>query len=203
MNILVTAFDPFGGEQINPAQQAVEGLAVVIGVATIHKLIVPTVFGKAAEDVIAAMDKLRPDAVICVGQAGGRRAVTPERVAINIMDANILDNAGQQPCDESIVADGPAAYFSTLPVKSMVQAIRDAGLPGEISNSAGTFVCNSLLYSVLHHAALHMPDTRAVFIHVPYIPEQTAGKDGVPSMPLKDIVRALSAAIEGIQSLQL
>lgn len=199
MNILVTAFDPFGGEQVNPAQQAVERLADTIKEAKLHKLVVPTVFGKAAEDVIAAMDALRPDAVICVGQAGGRRAVTPERVAINVMDANILDNAGQKPVDEPVVADGPAAYFSTLPVKAMVQAIRDAGLPGEISNSAGTFVCNSLLYSVLHHAAVHMPNTRAVFVHVPYVPEQTAGKDGIASMPLEDIVRALSAAIEGIQ----
>ena len=199
MNILVTAFDPFGGESVNPAQQAVERLADIIGDAKINKLIIPTVFGKAAENVIAQMDLLRPDAVICVGQAGGRKAVTPERVAINVMDANIKDNIGQQPVDEPIVADGPAAYFSTLPVKAMVQAIRDAGLPGEVSNSAGTFVCNSLLYSVLHHAALHMPETRAVFVHVPYIPEQAAGKDGVASMPLDDIVRALSAAIEGIQ----
>ena len=199
MNILVTAFDPFGGEQINPAQQAVERLADTIGEAAIHKLIVPTVFGKAAENVIGQMDALRPDAVICVGQAGGRKAVTPERVAINVMDANIKDNIGQQPTDEPVVPGGPAAYFSTLPVKAMVQAIRDAGLPGEISNTAGTFVCNSLLYSVLHHAAEHMPQTRAVFVHVPYIPEQTAGKEGVASMPLEDIVRALSAAIMGVQ----
>ena len=155
----------------------------------------PTVFGRAAELVIEEMNAQRPDAVVCVGQAGGRRAVTPERVAINIMDAGITDNAGYSPKDIPIVADGPAAYFSTLPIKTMVQAIRDAGLPGEISNSAGTFVCNSLLYSVLHHAACHMPDTRAVFVHVPYIPEQTAGKENVPSMPLADIVRALEALI--------
>ena len=199
MNILVTAFDPFGGEKINPAQQAVERLADTIGESKIHKLIVPTVFGKAAENVIEEMNKLRPDAVVCVGQAGGRKSVTPERVAINVMDANITDNIGQQPVDEVIVADGPAAYFSTLPGKKMVQAIRDAGLPGDVSNSAGTFVCNSLLYSVLHHAATNMPQTRAVFVHVPYIPEQTVGKEGVASMPLEDIVRALSAAIMGIQ----
>lgn len=199
MKILVTAFDPFGGEQVNPAQQAVQRLADTIGESQIHKLIVPTVFGKAAEDVIAAMDSLYPDAVVCVGQAGGRKAVTPERVAINVMDANITDNIGQPPVDEVIVADGPAAYFSTLPIKAMVQAIRDAGLPGDISNSAGTFVCNSLLYSVLHHAATRMPQTRAVFIHVPYIPEQTAGKEGIASMPLEDIVRALEAAIASIR----
>lgn len=195
MKILVTAFDPFGGESINPAQQAVECLGEVIGEHHIFKLVIPTVFGRAAELVLEEMDRISPDAVICVGQAGGRRSVTPERVAINIMDASIKDNAGEQPTDEPIVADGPAAYFSTLPIKKMVQAIRDAGLPGDISNSAGTFVCNSLLYHVLHHAATKMPETQAVFVHVPYIPEQTAGKENVPSMPLEDIVCALTAAI--------
>lgn len=196
MNILVTAFDPFGGESVNPAQQSVERLDAVIGQHSIRKLIVPTVFGDAAKLVTNAMDEFRPDAVICIGQAGGRRSVTPERVAINVMDANIRDNAGAMPQDEPVVCGGPAAYFSTLPIKKMVQAIRDAGYPSDVSNSAGTFVCNSLLYSVLHHAAAHMPDTRAVFIHVPYIPEQTVGKDNVPSMPLDDIVAALGAAIE-------
>ena len=195
MRILVTAFDPFGGESVNPAQQAVERLADHIGGHEIYKLIIPTVFRKAAELVIEEMERLRPDAVFCVGQAGGRRAVTPERVAINIMDASIRDNAGEQPTDEPIVSGGPAAYFSTLPVKSMINAIRDVGLPADVSNSAGTFVCNSLLYSVLHHAATCMPETRAVFVHVPYIPEQTVEKENTPSMPLDDIVRALSAAI--------
>ncbi len=195
MNILVTAFDPFGGESVNPAQQSVEGLASSIGQHSITKLVVPTVFGDAAKLVTDTMDQLRPEAVICVGQAGGRRSVTPERVAINIMDANIKDNAGEMPQDEPVVVGGPAAYFSTLPIKKMVQAIRDVGYPADVSNSAGTFVCNSLLYSVLHHAAVHMPDTRAVFIHVPYIPEQTIGKENVPSMPLESIIAALSAAI--------
>ena len=198
MKILLTAFDPFGGESVNPAQQAVERVENVIGSHEIHKLIVPTVFGRAAQLVCDNMDELRPDAVICVGQAGGRRSVTPERVAINIMDASIKDNAGSQPEDVAVAVDGPAAYFSTLPIKTMVKAIRDAGLPADISNSAGTFVCNSLLYSVLHHAAVHMPETRAVFVHVPYIPEQTAGKENVPSLPLEDIVRALEAAIAAL-----
>lgn len=195
MEILVTAFDPFGGESINPAQQAVERLDGKIGEHHIHKLIIPTVFGRAAELVIQEMEALRPDAVVCVGQAGGRKAVTPERVAINVMDANITDNAGVQPQDEPIVPDGPAAYFSTLPIKRMVEGIRTAGLEAAVSNSAGTFVCNSLLYSVLHHAATEMPETKAVFVHVPFIPQQTEGKDSVPSMPLEDIVRALTAAI--------
>ncbi len=195
MEILVTAFDPFGGESINPAQQAVERLDEKIGEHHIHKLIIPTVFGRAAELVIQEMEALCPDAVVCVGQAGGRKAVTPERVAINVMDANITDNAGVQPQDEPIVPDGPAAYFSTLPIKKMVEGIRAAGLEAAVSNSAGTFVCNSLLYSVLHHAATQMPETKAVFVHVPFIPQQTEGKDNVPSMPLEDIVRALTAAI--------
>ena len=195
MKILVTAFDPFGGESVNPAQQAVERLEDVIGGHQIHKLIIPTVFGRAAELVIQEMDDLRPDAVVCVGQAGGRKAVTPERVAINVMDANITDNAGVRPQDEPIVPDGPAAYFSTLPIKKMVEEIREAGLAAAVSNSAGTFVCNSLLYSVLHHAATNMPETKAVFIHVPFIPQQTEGKENVPSMPLEDIVRALTAAV--------
>ena len=195
MEILVTAFDPFGGESINPAQQAVERLDEKIGEHHIHKLIIPTVFGRAAELVIQEMEALCPDAVVCVGQAGGRKAVTPERVAINVMDANITDNAGVQPQDEPIVPGGPAAYFSTLPIKKMVEGIRTAGLEAAVSNSAGTFVCNSLLYSVLHHAATEMPETKAVFVHVPFIPQQTEGKDSVPSMPLEDIVRALTAAI--------
>ena len=195
MKILVTAFDPFGGESVNPAQQAVERLEDVIGGHQIRKLIIPTVFGRAAELVIQEMDDLRPDAVVCVGQAGGRKAVTPERIAINVMDANITDNAGVRPQDEPIVPDGPAAYFSTLPIKKMVEEIREAGLAADDSNSAGTFVCNSLLYSVLHHAATNMPETKAVFIHVPFIPQQTEGKENVPSMPLEDIVRALTAAV--------
>ncbi len=198
MRVLVTAFDPFGGESVNPAEQAVALIPDEIAGKEICKLTVPTVFGKAGELVKSKMDELNPDAVICVGQAGGRSAVTPERVAINIMDASIKDNEGNQPQDEPIVSGGPAAYFSTLPIKSMVQAIKDAGLSGAVSNTAGTFVCNSLLYTVLHHAEQKMPGTRAVFIHVPYIPEQTQDKKDTPSMPLSDIARALEAAIASI-----
>ncbi len=195
MDILLTAFEPFGGEQINPAQEAAALLPVELGGCRIHKLLLPTAFGTAGAQAVQAMDRLRPDAVICLGQAGGRKAVTVERVAVNLMDARIPDNAGNQPVDQPVVEDGPTAYFSTLPVKDMVRAIRAAGLPGEVSYTAGTYVCNSLLYTVLHHAAEAMPATRCCFIHVPYVPEQTAGKEGVPSMPLGDIVRALEAAL--------
>lgn len=195
MNILITAFDPFGGETINPAQLAVEALPDAIGGHTILKSIVPTVFGASADLVIHQMDRLSPDAVVCVGQAGGRDAITPERVSINIMDAKKPDNAGAAPEDVPIVPDGPAAYFSTLPVKAMVAAMEAAGIPAKLSNTAGTFVCNQLLYRCLHHAARHMPHCRCGFIHVPYIPEQTADK---PSMKLEDIVKGLTAAIAAI-----
>lgn len=195
MTILVTAFDPFGGQAINPAQLAVEALPDAIGGHTVIKSIVPTVFGDSGDQVTALMDSLSPDAVVCVGQAGGRAAITPERVAINIMDATGPDNAGVTPTDVPIVPGGPAAYFSTLPVKAMIAAIESAGLPGKISNTAGTFVCNHLLYRVLHHAATRMPGCRCGFIHVPYIPAQTADK---PCMELEDIVKGLTAAIAAI-----
>ena len=198
MRILVTAFDPFGGETVNPAQMAVDRLPDNIGGHEICKMIVPTVFGLSGDLVTAEMERVQPDAVISVGQAGSRKAVTPERVAINIMDARITDNAGVRPQDEPVIPDGPAAYFSTLPVKAMVESINAAGLSGQISNTAGTFVCNQLLYRVLHYAAQHMPQTKCCFIHVPYIPEQVREKPDMPSMELEDIVRALTAAVEGI-----
>lgn len=198
MNILVTAFDPFGGEAINPAQLAVEALPGRIGGHTIIKWIVPTVFSASGDLVTALMDRHAPDAVVCVGQAGGRDAITPERVAINIMDAKKPDNAGTIPVDAPIVPGGPAAYFSTLPVKAMVSAMEAAGIPARLSNTAGTFVCNQLLYRVLRHAAARMPACRCGFIHVPYIPEQTAEKPGVFSMELEEIVRGLTAAITAI-----
>ena len=149
--VLLTGFTPFGGERINPALEAVK--RVRCPEAELRILEVPTVFGDSARLVTAEMDAFRPDVVLCVGQAAGRSAVTPERVAINVDDARIPDNAGQQPVDAPIVPGGPAAYFATAPVKYMVRAIREAGVPSELSNSAGTYVCNHLLYQVLHHAA--------------------------------------------------
>lgn len=192
--ILLTGFTPFGGESINPALEAVMRVKTSDSAVEIIPLKVPTVFSLSAETVIAAIEKHRPDAVICVGQAGGRSTVTPERVAINLDDARIPDNEGAQPVDAPISPEAPAAYFSTLPIKAIVQAIRAAGVPAGISNSAGTYVCNHLMYSVLHYAAQVRPELRAGFIHVPYIPEQTAGKN-LPSLPLEDIVRALEAAV--------
>lgn len=187
--LLITGFDPFGGETINPAWEAVKLLPDEIGHFRAHKLQIPTVFGLAAETVLRSAETLSPDVILCVGQAGGRAAVTPERVAINLRDARIPDNRGNQPTEISIVPDGPAAYFSTVPVLRMAQAIRDAGLPGQVSNTAGTFVCNDTLYTLLHRCV--GANTRVGFIHVPYLPQQ-----GTPSLPLEQTVAALTAAIE-------
>ena len=187
--LLITGFDPFGGASINPAWEAVKLLPDQIGDFEIYKLEIPTVFGLAAETVLTKAEELQPDVILCIGQAGGRAAVTPERIAVNIRDAKIRDNAGNQPVGEFVVSDGPAAYFATVPVMEMADAICAAELPGAVSNSAGAFVCNDTLYSLLHHYA----DThvKVGFIHVPYLPEQ-----GTPSLPLKNTAAALRAAIE-------
>lgn len=200
MKILLTAFDPFGGERINPAQEVAASLPERIGGAEIVKLWIPTVFGKASEMITRAMDELWPDAVISLGQAGGRKAVTPERIAINWMDARIPDNAGHQPKEQFIEAGGPDGCFSTLPVEAMVAAIREIGLPGEVSLSAGTFVCNEVMYRVLRHAARTMPDTRCGFIHIPFLPEQVREKPDMPCLSLEDMVRALTATLEVVEA---
>ena len=189
--LLITGFDPFGGESINPSWEAVNGLPDTVGEWQLTKLQVPTVFGKAGETVLAAAKELQPDAILCVGQAGGRAAVTPELVAINLRYGRIADNAGVSPMDEPVVPNGPAAYFSTLPVRAMALAVADAGLPGQVSDSAGAFVCNDLLYTVLHRYA--GTPVRAAFVHVPFLPQQA--KEGVPSMTLEEIQKALQAVI--------
>lgn len=194
MKLLLTAFDPFGGASVNPALEAVKLVGKVDGVDII-KLEVPTVFGRAVEIVTAAIDEHKPDAVLCVGQAGGRPDLTPERVAINVDDAWIPDNGGNQPVDIPVVAGGPAAYFSTLPIKAMAAKIREAGLPASVSNSAGTFVCNHLMYGVLHHLALHCPNVRGGFLHVPFAEGQT---ENAPCLPVTDIARGIEAAISAI-----
>lgn len=190
--LLITGFDPFGGESINPAWEAVSRLPDRIGAWEIHRLQIPTVFGKAGEVLLAKAEVLSPDAIISVGQAGGRKAVTPEMVAVNLRYGSIADNAGVSPQDEPVVSGGPAAYFATLPVRKMVQAMVDAGLPGSVSYSAGAFVCNDTMYAVLHR--YHGTPVRAGFIHVPFLPQQA--KEGVPSMALEEIVKALEICIE-------
>ena len=198
MKLLLTAFTPFGGESINPALEAVKQVKDKISNLDIVKLEVPTVFNKSIQTVIEAMEKEKPDYVLCVGQAGGRAGITPERVAINIDDARIPDNEGNQPIDRTIYSDGENAYFSNLPVKAVVEAIKKAGLTSSLSNSAGTYVCNHLMYGVLYHIDKIYKGMKGGFIHVPYIPEQTVDKPDKPSMPLEDIVRGLEAAIMAI-----
>ena len=195
MKLLLTAFTPFGGESINPALEAVKQVRDKVTNLDIIKLEVPTVFSESVKTVIDAMEKEKPDFVLCVGQAGGREGITPERIAINIDDARIPDNEGNQPIDRTIYPDGENAYFSNLPVKAMVEAIKKAGLTSSLSNSAGTYVCNHLMYGVLYHIDKIYKGMKGGFIHVPYIPEQTVDK---PSMPLNDIVRGLEAAISAI-----
>ena len=190
-HLIITGFDPFGGETVNPAWEAVSRLPDTIGGYRLTKRQIPTVFAKAAEQVLAAARADAPDVILCVGQAGGRDAVTPERVAINCMDARIPDNAGSQPREKSVIPGGPDGIFSTVPVRKMADAIEKAGIPGKVSNTAGTFVCNDTLYRLLHHYA--GTAVRVGFIHVPHLPEQA--KAGGASMPLEDIIRGLSAAI--------
>ncbi len=191
--LLITGFEPFGGEKINPSWEAVKLLPDEIGGFVLKKLEVPVVFGKAAETVLKAAEEYNSDAIICVGQAGGRAAVTPEFAAINNRYAKIPDNEGNEPKDEPIVPGGTAAYFSGLPVRAMAEGISAAGIPAEVSYSAGTFVCNDLLYSLLNK--FDVSETKVCFIHVPFLPEQTEDK---PSLPLEDITKALKIAIESI-----
>ncbi len=194
--VLVTGFDPFGGEFVNPAWEAVRRLPDSIAGAEVVRLEVPTVFEKALGVLETALDDVQPDLVLGVGQAGGRTGFGVERVAINVNDARLDDNEGNRPIDTPIAPEGPAAYFATLPIKLMVTAIHEVSLPASVSNSAGTFVCNHLMYGILHFLAQDHPGSRGGFIHVPYIPEQVVEKRGKPSMALADIVRGLETAIE-------
>ena len=198
MKILVTGFDPFGGEKVNPALEAVKSLPSEIHGAEIHWVAIPTIFYRSAEVLEAEIVRFQPDAVLCIGQAGGRASLTPERVAINQDDARIPDNQGNQPIDTPIRLDGQAAYFSTLPIKAMVQAIKEEGLPATVSNTAGTFVCNHLMYQALYLADKKFPNMRAGFMHIPYMTEQVINKPNTASMNLTDIVRGIQAAIGAI-----
>ena len=190
--LLITGFDAFGGSEENPSWIAVSQLPDKIGCFILKKCMLPTVYGKAARTVLEAAEDFSPDLILCVGVAAGRDAVTPERIAVNIRDARIADNAGNHPRGDKIAPDGPAAYFATVPVKAMAEAIQNAGIPGAVSNTAGTFVCNDTLYSLLHHYA--GMDVQVGFIHVPALPQQHS-----VSMPLEDISAALIHAITACQ----
>ena len=186
--LLITGFDPFGGATVNPSWQAVSRLPDRVGEFELCKLEIPTVYDLATRVVLEKAAEFNPDVILCVGQAGGRDSITPERIGVNIRDARISDNAGNQPRGEFVAPDGPAAYFATVPVEKMVQAIEAEGIKATVSNSAGAFVCNDTLYGILHHFA--GTRVRCGFIHVPYIPQQ-----GNPSMELEQIIAGLAAAI--------
>ena len=195
MKILITGFDPFGGEPINPAFEAVKLMKDEIAGAQIVKLEIPTVFGDSIEKVHAALVAEKPDVIMSVGQAGGRFGVTPERVAINLSDARIPDNKGNQPLDAPIFEDGETGYLTTLPVKAMVEKIKEKGLPASVSYTAGSYVCNHVMYGILYYIRKEFPNVRGGFIHVPFAASQVVEKPNTPSMAIADITASLEAAI--------
>ena len=199
MKILITGFEPFGGESVNPAYEAVKLLPDMAGDIQIVKMEIPTVFGEAGKVVETGILQHQPDAVICVGQAGRRADIGVERVAINLVEASILDNAGNQPMDVKVQEDGDTAYFATIPVKAMVKNIKDHGIPASISYTAGTYVCNSVMYDLLYLIDRKYPSIRGGFIHVPYATEQGVGKPvGTATMELSTISKALLYALEAV-----
>ncbi|WP_020669760.1 pyroglutamyl-peptidase I [Amycolatopsis nigrescens] len=203
VTVLLTGFEAFGGERVNPSWQAVSLLARWRPELRVAEL--PCEFRRSLPALRAAIEEHQPELVICTGQAGGREGVTPERVAVNLMDARIQDNAGDQPLDLPVLPGGPVGYFGSLPVKACVAAIRAAGLPASVSQTAGTFVCNQVFYGLMHLLATERPGVRGGFVHVPYSPEQAPA--GVPSLPVADCARALGAlvdaALEHVDDLRL
>jgi pyroglutamyl-peptidase len=191
MKALVTGFDPFGGDEVNPSSLAVSRLKKKIGKVTVVAAVLPTSYAKSAKVLRKAIDEAKPDIVLCVGQAGGRTELCLERVGINVQDARIPDNDRKQPIDVPVRADGPAAYFATLPIKACVAEMRKAGLPATVSNTAGTFVCNHILYALMDIIESHPAKMRGGFLHIPYVPEQAARLGGAPSMAVDDIVRGI------------
>ena len=202
MKILVTGFDPFGGEKINPALETIKRLPDTILGAQIIKLEIPTVVGKSLAKITEAVEKENPDAVLSIGQAGGRSEITVERVGINIDDCRIPDNEGNQPIDEPVIKGGPAAYFVTVPIKAIVENIKAHNIPASISNTAGTFICNHVCYGVAHLAAARTAagtPMKSGFIHIPFLPEQIIGKPALtPSMSLETIASGITHALEAI-----
>ena len=190
--VLITGFEPFGGEVINPSWEAVSLLPDQIGEYKLTKLLIPVVFGESAKKVMGKAEEMQPDVILCVGQAGGRNAITPEFVGINLRHATIPDNNGQQPQDEPIIVGAENAYFSTLPVRKIAGAIQEAGIPSQVSYSAGAYVCNDVIYTLLSH--YQSTQTKVGFIHIPYCTQQNK----TPSMSLEDIVKGLTIAIESL-----
>lgn len=196
MKVLITGFTPFGGESINPAYEAVELLDNEIAGAEIIKVEIPTVFRKSIKCLEEIIEREKPDITICVGQAGGRFEISIERIAINQDDARIPDNENNAPIDEIIFEDGKNAYFAKLPIKAMVKEIIEGKIPASVSNTAGTFVCNHLMYGLLYLIDKKYPNMKGGFIHVPFISEQVLDKRNMPAMALDDITKGLSCAIK-------
>ncbi|HEY8905933.1 MAG TPA: pyroglutamyl-peptidase I [Rhodoferax sp.] len=200
--ILLTGFEPFERDTVNPSWEVARALdGSLCNAATVHAVQLPCVFGRAVEQLEQALHQWQPQLVLALGLAGGRSEVSLERVAINVDDARVTDNAGQQPIDTAVVSGAPAAYFSTLPIKAIVRDLHAAGLPSAVSNTAGTFVCNHVFYALMHR--LSEPawaDIRGGFIHLPYLPEQAAYHPGAPSMALATQVQALQVIMRTAQA---
>ena len=196
MRVLITGFDKFGGESINPSNLCVNSLPDVIDNIEIKKVTLPTVFKDSSRVLEENIKSFSPNIIICVGQAGGRSKITPERIAINIDDARIPDNIGNSPMDEAIRKDGENAYFSTLPIKAIVDELNKNNIPSAISNTAGTFVCNHIMYEALYITSKNYPNIKAGFIHIPYIEEQVKDKPNMPFMKKEYIITALELIIK-------
>ncbi|QET03099.1 pyroglutamyl-peptidase I [Cupriavidus pauculus] len=195
--VLLTGFEPFENEPVNPSWEAVRALEGqrVGDDAVIVARQLPCVFGAAISGMESLLEELKPEVVIAVGQAGGRTEMSIERIAINVDDARIADNAGAQPIDTTIATEGPAAYFSTLPIKAITRDLRAAGVPAMVSQTAGTFVCNHVFYGLMHALARRKLDARGGFIHIPYLPEQAARHPGAPSLALETLIAGLRVAV--------
>ncbi|WP_328419149.1 pyroglutamyl-peptidase I [Streptomyces sp. NBC_00443] len=193
--VLLTGFPPFGGQQVNPSWQAVKLVAETppegVDVAAVE---LPCVFRDGIVRLREAIERTEPELVVCVGQAGGRTGLTVERVAVNVADARIPDNAGAQPIDEPVIEGGPTAYFTSLPLKACVAAVREVGVPAAVSNTAGTFVCNHVAYGLAHLIATRFPSVRGGFVHVPWAPEQVLDR-AEPSLPVSTMAGGLRALL--------
>ena len=196
--VLVTAFEPFGGETVNPSQLAAQRLAEgpPIDGVELRTAFLPVVFGDAIDALKAAIAEHDPEVVVCVGEAGGRFAVTPERVAVNVNDAPFPDNAGRKPVDEPIVEGGPVAYLTGLPIAEIVEALHRAGIPAAKSSTAENYVCNNVFYGLMHHIATDRPQVVGGFVHVPYVHEQVLGRlDPKPSLSLEQVTEAVRITV--------
>lgn len=198
MKLLLSGFDAFGGEKINPALEVVKGVSEKIGKVKVRKIMIPTIFKTSLEILWKEAQSYKPDVILSIGQAGGRYEISLERIAINLDDARIQDNAGNQPIDTPIFEDGKNAYFSNLPIKAMMQEIRGIGIPAMISNTAGTFVCNHVMYAVLYWIEKFKIAQKGGFIHIPYLPEQVMDKSNTPYMDKQMAIRGIEKAIWSI-----